>query len=162
MPERVVPLRDMVIIVNVRILLAVLGVAVSLTCGCNKGRNLQNPEAVRKGVMEYLGSHAGLNLNAMDVEVSSVNFRENEADALVSIKAKGSTDPASAMKMPYTLERKDDKWVVKKGAGKGAAAGHGEGRGMPGGAGAMGGMGGGEMPPAHPAVPPGEATGTKK
>jgi hypothetical protein len=152
----------MVIIVIVRILLAVMGVAVSLTCGCNKSRNLQNPEAVRKGVMEYLGKRAGLDVNSMQIEVSSVNFRENEADALVSIKAKGSNDPASGMQMSYTLERKDDKWVVKGRSGKGAAAGHGEGPAMPGGAGAMGGMGGGKMPPAHPAVPPGDPTGTKK
>ena len=149
----------MVIIINVRVYLAILGVAAMLAGGCNKSRNIQNPEAIRKGVMEYLAKRSSVNLETMQVEVASVNFRENEADAVVSFKPKGSNDPASGMKMSYTLERKGDQWVVKGRSGKGGGSPHGEGAGMPGG---MGAMGGGEMPPAHPPIPQGDSTGNKK
>lgn len=150
------------IIVNVRFQLAILGVATLLACGC--GRNIQNQEAVRKGVVTYLSQRTSLDINAMQVDVSSVTFRENEADAVVSFKPKGSTDPNAGMSMSYTLERKGNEWVVKGKAGKSGAPAHGEGMAMPGAAGP-----GGQMPPAHPpmggeAAPKagGPPAGTKK
>lgn len=129
-----------------------------MVCGCNKTRNVQNPEAVRKGVMDYLAQRKSIDTNSMQIDVSSVNFRENEADAVVSFRPKGSNDPASGMKMAYTLERKGDQWVVKGRAGsKGSSNPHGDA--MPGG---MGGGMGGEMPPAHPPMTEGAPSGNKK
>lgn len=87
--------------------------------------------------MEYLQNRAGLDIKAMDVSVSGVAFRENEADATVTFKAKGSTDTSNSMQMKYVLEQKDGKWVVK---GRSGSGGHG-----------AEGMGGGAaMPPGHP------------
>ncbi len=120
--------------------------------GCN--RNVQTAEAVRQGVISHLAGRAGLDIGSMDVEVASVAFRGDEADAVVSFRPKGSTDPASVMQMRYTLERQGSRWVVttKKGAGGGAHEGidqpdnpH-QGMGQP----------SGTLPPGHPPV--GEAS----
>lgn len=107
--------------------------------GCNRG--LDNKEAVRQGVVDYLATRSNLNVASMSIDVVSVAFRAGEADATVSIRPKGG-DAASGMSMRYTLEKKGNRWVVK---GKGS--GH-EGTGA-----GMGGEGMGTMPPGHPAIP---------
>jgi hypothetical protein len=61
----------------------------------------------------------------MEVDVASVTFRGEEAEAVVSFRPKGSTDPVSMMQMRYTLERQGGRWIVKtkQGAGGGAHVG---------------------------------------
>jgi hypothetical protein len=125
--------------------------AVLLLCSaCNRAS--QNSEAVRQGVVKYLAGKPGL--TSVQVDVSSVTFRDNEADAVVSIRPKGSNEPGSGMSMKYTLERKGSEWVVKGKSGTGGASPHGEG--MPG----MG-TGGEAMPPGHPATPASPPAATK-
>ena len=121
--------------------------AIGISGGCN--RSAGNPEeAVRQGVIDYLAKRANLNVAAMNVAVTSVILRKNEADAVVSITAKGGS-AGQGMSMKYTLERQGDHWVVKDkaeaGGGPHSAAGanpHG---------GAAPPMGG-TLPPGHPAV----------
>ncbi len=91
----------------------------------------------------------------MDIQITTVTFRDNEADATISFKPKGG-DPAAGMEMKYTLERKGNDWVVKKNPVAGGHSGV-----MPEGMGS--GMGAGQgmqMPPNHP--PAGAAPVTKK
>ena len=122
-------------------ILAVLSAAL-LWVGCQRGA--QTPEAVRQGVIDHLSSRPGLtiDINAMTIEVTSVSFRQNEADATVSFRPKGG-GAGAGMEMRYTLERKGERWVVK---GKAEAAGAPHGAGM-----------GDSMPPGHPPM-----GGTKK
>ena len=110
-----------------------------LLAGCSS--DIQNKEAVRQGVIDHLSANTGLNLASMDVEVTSVMFRGNEADATVAFRPRGSTDAGAGLQMQYTLEQSGSKWVVKDKA---------EGGGSP-----HGGPPGGEVPPGHP--PMGEA-----
>jgi hypothetical protein len=90
-----------------------LFVAALFLAACSK--NIQNPDAVKEGVMDYLKQRApqmGLDMNAMDVSVSSVSFEKDTARAHVSFIPKGA--PAGGgMSMDYVLERKGDKWSVK-------------------------------------------------
>jgi hypothetical protein len=94
----------------------------------------------------------------MNVDVTSVTFKGNEAEATVAFAPKGT--PGGGMSMRYTLERQGNRWVVK---GRAGAGGHGGS--MPGmqGGGAQqpmpGGPGAGtqapppgEMPAGHPPV----------
>lgn len=108
------------------------------------GKDIQSKEAVRQGIIEHLSLRSGLDLASMDIQVVSAQFRENEADAVVDFRPKGSTDPASGMQMRYTLERKGNRWVVKSKTEAGP--------GPHGGA-------GGQLPSGHPPVgqtpPPG-------
>lgn len=74
--------------------------------------------------MEYLKTRQGLDLNAMDIRIASVSFRQNEAEATVFFQAKGSSDPRNSMQMRYVLEAKNGKWTVK---GRSGASEHGSG-----------------------------------
>ena len=65
---------------------AVLFVMISLAA-CNRG-GLQSNDAVRQGVLDHLAdsqAKTSLNLAGMDVEIKSVQYNGNEADAAVSI-----------------------------------------------------------------------------
>ena len=121
--------------------------------GCGS-RGIDNEGAVRQGVIDYLSQRSDLNLKAMQVDVTSVSFRRDEADATVSFRPKGAT--GGGMQMRYTLERQGSRWVVKgKGRTGAGQAPHGQAPegmpGMPGTAPAT------ELPPGHPAIgnPPG-------
>ena len=79
---------------------------------CNRGN--QSKDAIRQGVIDYLSgktSSLALNMSAMDVEVTSVSFNGNQADASVSITPKGT--PGGGMSMNYHLEQDGSRWVVK-------------------------------------------------
>jgi hypothetical protein len=96
---------------RVKRLLFVAG-AICVLLACSK--NIQNSEAVKQSVLDYLKSRPGigLNLEAMDIQVSNVRFSEKEANAEVAFVPKGR--PAdSGMSMNYKLEREGDKWIVK-------------------------------------------------
>jgi hypothetical protein len=100
-------------------LIAAAAVSFVLLAACKK--DLQNQEAVRQGVMNYLSKRS--DLVAMDVSVASVAFQQDEATAQVHFQAKGNSSPAAGMTMQYVLERKDGQWVVKGRTGSNAAHG---------------------------------------
>lgn len=135
--------------------------SIVLLAGCKK--SIQNQDAVRQGVMNYLAKRS--DLVAMDVTVNSVSFHDNEATAQVHFQAKGNSSPVAGMTMQYVLERQDNQWVVK---GRSGANAHGSSMpgssGMPGQGAGAGGLGGmpnipgasgaapGSLPPGHPAI----------
>ena len=119
--------------------------------GCNRG--IQNEDAVKQGVVDHLSSRTDLNMSQMQVVVTAVSFRENEADATVSFRPKGG-GASSGIEMKYTLERKDNRWVVK---GK-ASSPHGQ---MPP-PGMQNPVPGQSMPPGHPPMNPGAPAGKTK
>jgi hypothetical protein len=90
---------------GVRIALATL---IFCLAGCNRG--VQNNDAVRQGVLDYLSQKAGMNVAAMDITLTAVKIDGNQADATVSFAAKGSAK--AQMTMQYHLEQKDSKWTV--------------------------------------------------
>jgi hypothetical protein len=120
--------------------------AVLMLCSaCSK--NIQTPEAVKAGIMEYLTATAtkiGLDMGAMQIDVPAVSFEKDHAKATVSIKPKGVDMPG--MELVYNLDRKGDKWVVA-GPGEAANGAHGAAA-MPGGA-----PQDGQLPSGHPAIP---------
>jgi hypothetical protein len=123
---------------KVRILCALILAAALALAGCHKGN--ASKDAVRQAVIDYVGGH-GLNVAAMNVEVTAVNFSGDHGEANVSFTPK-SAPGAQGMSMIYLLEQQGAKWVVtgRKQAG-----------GMPHGGGAM--PGGGMNP--HGAMAPG-------
>src|SRR5215472_15865027 len=68
---------------------AALGLFVALLSGCKK--DIHNTDAVRQGIMSYLATRS--DLLAMDVSLTSVAFRQNEATATVRFQAKGNSSP---------------------------------------------------------------------
>ncbi len=122
--------------------------------GCGKG--IQNEAAVRQGVIDYLSQRSDLNITSMQVDVTSVSFRQNEADATVTFRPKGAT--TGAMQMRYTLERQGSRWVVKgRGRAQAGQSPHGAGQQMPPGAASeppSGAAAPGDkaLPPGHPPI----------
>ena len=119
----------------------------ALLGGCKK--NIQNDDAVRQGIMNYLAKRP--DLLSMDVNVTSVAYRQDEATATVRFQAKGNTSPGASMSMQYVLERQGSQWNVK---GRAGASSHGA-QGLPpdgSGTGSMGAMPNTTMPPGHPSM----------
>lgn len=114
--------------------LALTALALALA-GCSRG--IENKEAVRQGIIDYLANKKGMNMASMNVDVTAVTFKQNEADATVAFSPKGGS-AAQGMTMRYTLEKQGSRWVVK---GRPDLGQHGAG---------MPGMGG--MPSGHPPV----------
>lgn len=114
-----------------------MALAALVLAACYK--NIQNPEAVKQGVVDYLKERAptmGLDMSAMDVNVGAVSFEKDIARASVSFVPKGMPG-GGGMNMDYVLERKGDKWAVK---GRQVSPGNAHGdQPLPGG-----------MPPGHP------------
>lgn len=113
-------------------------------------KDIQNKEAVRGSILEYLKqrqAQTGLTMDSMQVDVTSLLFSANgeQAQATVTFTPKGG---GGGMQLPYTLDRKDNKWVVRA---------HAEGDNPHGGAmpqvGTPSPHGGGAMPPL-PSLPP--------
>lgn len=75
---------------------------------CNRGNT--NKEAVRQGVIDFVASR-GLNVQGMNVALTTVQFNGNHADATVEFTPKGGA-PGSGMSMQYQLEQQGSKWVV--------------------------------------------------
>jgi hypothetical protein len=114
----------------------------ALAAACS--RDIQNPEAVRQGVLDYLNqrkSQIGLDPSQMQIDVSSVSFQKDEARATVVFRPKTTAD-ASPMTIGYLLDRKGNKWVVRP-RGEGGANPHGGGTST--------------LPPNHPPMGAGEA-----
>ena len=106
---------------------------------CSK--DIQNTEAVRQGVVDYLQqrtAETGLDVNSLVVTVSSVSFEQDVARATVAFSPK-SAPGVTGMSMNYVLDRKGDKWVVK-GRQVNPVNPHGA----------------GETPPGHPTTGPGQ------
>ncbi|MEX2263303.1 MAG: hypothetical protein WD696_15205 [Bryobacteraceae bacterium] len=103
-------------------------------------RSIDTKEAVRQGVVDYLADRSNVNVSAMTVDVRSVSFRGDEADAMVAFTVPGGQ--GGSLEMRYVLERKSGKWVVKSKSESG---------GMPHGAGGDP----GDSAPAPGALPPG-------
>ncbi len=84
-------------------------VLLALSLACNRGTH--SNEAVRQGIIDHLANRAGLNVKGMDVAVTSVDYKGNEADATVSITPKGGS-PGQGMSMKYHLQQQGNQWVV--------------------------------------------------
>jgi hypothetical protein len=124
--------------------LTALLAALFLLGACSK--NIQTNEAVRESVVAYLNGIAaekGLDISAMQVDVAKVSFERDEARATIAIRPKGSPG-TTPMQIPYVLDRKGDKWVVR-GAALGGESPHG-------GAAPTGAPSAGALPAGHPPV----------
>jgi hypothetical protein len=82
-------------------------IAVLALAGCSK--NIDNKDAVAASVKKYVAGK-GINVDQMNVNVNTVSFHGNQADAQVAFVPKGGGSGVSAN---YQLERVKDEWVVK-------------------------------------------------
>ena len=121
--------------------------AALLLAACAK-KNIENKDAIRQAVVEYLNARqaqTGLDMSTMDVNVTAMTFERDTARATVEFRVKNSE---AGMQLNYTLDRKGDKWVVQ--ARQDGGQGHGV-------VGAEPGVAipsdKGQLPPGHPSIP---------
>ena len=110
-------------------------------------KNIENQDAIRQAVIEYLNSRqaqTGLDMSTMDVNVTAMAFERDTARATVEFRVKGGD---AGMQLNYTLDRKGDKWVVQ------ARQDSGQGHGVVQPPGESGSAAPGQLPPGHPSIP---------
>ncbi|PWT99674.1 MAG: hypothetical protein C5B51_26720 [Terriglobia bacterium] len=82
--------------------------ALAALAACNRGN--QSKDAIRQGVLDHLSGRS-LNLASMDVDVSSVQFSGDKADATVLFVPKGG-NPSQGMTLHYQMQQKSGRWEV--------------------------------------------------
>ncbi len=119
---------------------ALLGATVLFAGACKPKPD--DKEAIRAGVIKYLGSLNTLNVSAMDINVTQATVNGNQAQAQVEIRLKNGPPDGASMKLSYNLEKRGEEWAVVKSQPAGGSFQH------P----APGQMPAGGMPPGHPNV----------
>lgn len=97
---------------------------------------MKTRDQVRNDLMQHLSTKTGLDMGALDVDVTKVTFENNQAQAMVSFHQKNDSSINGGMVMVYTLAPKDGHWVVVR---RGDSQGHQF----------------GDQRPADPTLPPG-------
>ena len=105
------------------------------------GKNIRSREKVQEAILNRLQTRSGLDLNALDVNTTSVSFNKNTAYATVAFHPKGNPNLNSGMVMTYTLEERGGKWVVVNVGDSHRRSLEGSAQGAT-----------GELPPGHPPV----------
>ena len=129
-----------------RIALAAALIFTLLLAACAR-KNIENKDAIRQAVVEYLNSRqaqTGLDMSTMDVNVTAMAFERDTARATVEFRVKNSE---AGMQLNYTLDRKGDKWVVQ------ARQDGGQGHGVVHPPDDSGSPAPGQLPPGHPSIP---------
>lgn len=126
------------------------------------GKNIETKERVRADLLEHLSKNAGLDVKALDIEITQLAFVNHQARATVSFRPKGVSAIDAGMEMIYTMKPENGHWVV---VGRSDSAGHGmsgapSGQDLPAGHPAVGPN---QLPPGHPPIdgstPPAGGTG---
>jgi hypothetical protein len=79
-----------------------------LLAGCNRAN--QNRDAIRQGVIDHLAT-ASINVAAMDMDLTAIQFNGDKADVTVTFKPKGA-GATQGMALRYRMQEKDGKWAV--------------------------------------------------
>lgn len=91
-----------------RLAACILGVAVVFVAGCNR---LQSKSAVQAAIEQHLKDRPGLIMQNMTMQVESVKFTGDRAEAHVKFQSKEM--PQSFVEIRYTLRRSGDHWEVE-------------------------------------------------
>jgi hypothetical protein len=104
---------------------------------CNRRGN--NEAAVRQALQQYLSSRPNLNMQGMEMRITTLQVKDEKAEADVTFTARN--DAKASMSMHYSLKRRRGQWEVEPrgGAHSGMAPPQESGS-------------AGELPPGHPAV----------
>jgi hypothetical protein len=101
--------------------LTVLGFLV-LFAGCKK--QVSDADAIRSGINQHLASLKTINLDAMDMSVTSFTVQGNQAQAQVEFKPKTGAPQGAGMQVAYSLEKQNGLWVVQNAQPSGGSIQH--------------------------------------
>jgi hypothetical protein len=83
----------------------------SLIVGCKKQES--DADGIRSGINQHLASLKTLNLDAMDMNVTSVSIQGNQAQAQVEFRPKTGSPQGAGMQVSYTLTKQNGQWIVQ-------------------------------------------------
>jgi hypothetical protein len=79
-----------------------------ILAACNRGNPTR--EAIRQGLLDHLRG-SSVNLAAMDMDVTAVEFNGDHANVTVAFKPKGAP-AAQGMALHYRMEETSGRWAV--------------------------------------------------
>ena len=91
--------------------LLMLTLSLALLAGCQK--QVSDTDAIRSGIHDHLVSLKTLNLDAMDMNVTSVSIQGNQAQAQVEFHPKTGAPQGAGMQVAYSLQKQNGLWVVQ-------------------------------------------------
>lgn len=90
------------------------GALLLATSACRSGAKLETEGAVRQALDRYLAARPNINMQGMDLQIGSIQFRGEKAQVDVVFRAKSGGDAQSGtLNMRYTLNRRGDRWEVE-------------------------------------------------
>jgi hypothetical protein len=101
---------------------ALLAVSIA-TISCQQNQKPAS-DPIRDAIRQHLSALKTLNLSAMEINVTNVSMNGNTAQAQVEFVPKTGAPPGAAMRVSYSLEKRDDQWVVVKTNSLGGAIDH--------------------------------------
>jgi hypothetical protein len=104
------------------ILVAVLAGNLAVA-GCHKTQPTAS-DSIREGIEEHLRSLNTLNLSAMDINITHLSVNQNTAQAQAEFVPKTGAPAGAAMRVSYSLEKRDNRWLVVKTNSLGGAIEH--------------------------------------
>ena len=81
-------------------------------------------DGIREAIQQHLASLKTLNLSAMNINITEITVDRNTAQAQAEFTPKNGAPAGAAMRVSYSLEKRDDKWVVTKTGSLGGAIDH--------------------------------------
>jgi hypothetical protein len=106
-----------------KVFLGILLTAAITQAGCQTQQQTAS-DGIREGIRQHLSSLNTLNLSAMDMNITNMNVNGNTALAQVEYVPKTGAPPGAAMRVSYSLEKHDERWVVVKTNSLGGAIDH--------------------------------------
>jgi hypothetical protein len=89
--------------------------ALSLLAACKA--DIQNKDAIRGAIVDYLNARPDKIGDSVNVEVAGLTFSSSGNEAHATVKFTPKKGGEGSMEMAYALDRKGDKWVVRHAAG---------------------------------------------
>ncbi len=82
-----------------------------LFAGCKK--QVSDADGIRSAINQHLASLKTLNLDAMDMKVTSFSVQGDHAQAQVEFTPKNAPPQGAGMQVAYSLQKQNGAWVVQ-------------------------------------------------
>ena len=106
-----------------KIFVATVLAGIITAASCRKEQQAAS-DGIREGIQQHLSSLNTLNLSAMSINITNVSVNQNTAQAQAEFVPKNGAPAGAAMRVSYSLEKRDDRWVVVKTNSLGGAIDH--------------------------------------
>jgi hypothetical protein len=108
---------------RIKTFLAIVITGLMTAAGCHKAQPTP-ADAIREGIQQHLRTLNTLNLSAMDINITNISINQNTAQAQAEFVPKTGAPAGAAMRVSYSLEKRNDAWVVVKTGALGGAIEH--------------------------------------